>query len=133
MSFSFHVESHFVWGSSWIGGDFWWLRVQVSWRLRAGCCSRPAGDRALSRILGSVRCIQTLLAVPKYASRRSPRTPFLDREGQCPITRLKSAPHGGTEWRLRIRVARIRIFASGQVGDEHNIRGGPFACQRQPL
>jgi hypothetical protein len=22
MSFSFHVESDFVWGSSWIGGDF---------------------------------------------------------------------------------------------------------------
>jgi hypothetical protein len=38
MSFSFHVESDFVWGSSWIGGDFWWLRVQVSWRRHSPNC-----------------------------------------------------------------------------------------------
>jgi hypothetical protein len=68
MSFSFHVESHFVWGSSWIGGDFWWLRVQVSWRRHSpelaavlvqqetGRSFEPPGDN--SRIVGDPDIIQ---------------------------------------------------------------------------
>jgi hypothetical protein len=54
MSFSFHVESDFVWGSSWIGGE--------DFRTAAGIDLRMTGDSESAginrHVVGDARALQ---------------------------------------------------------------------------